>query len=229
MQGEAERADRERALFRFLSKAARKGELADVDAAAARLGGDLTDVEVRVIGKSVQQRIAAEYEDAPPLHLLLATVDAGRMAAISAYDWVQVGIYVFGLPPTKTRSGTAESAAHRALKEWAAANPERLGAPVGARAETEVWFPSGDESDAAFSSDNAMLIVEVRPGRPEADELRRALFQCVKYREVQRAADRAGGRERDVRTALVVPGGLPAELCDLAVALEVEVVEDGPV
>ena len=228
MQGATEQADRERALFRFLSKAARKGELADVDAAAARLGGGLTDVEVRVIANEMQRRIAAEYPDAPPLHLLLAAVDAAQMPAISAYDWVQVGIYVFGLPPTKTRSGTAESAAHRALKEWAAANPERLGAPAGARAETEVWFPSGDESDAAFIAEDEMLIVEVRPGEPEEHELRRALYQCVKYREVQRAADRAEGWTRAVGAALVVPAGLPAGLSGLASRLGVEVIEDGP-
>ena len=228
MQDATEQADRERALFRFLAKAARKGETADADAAAARLGGGLTDVEVRVIANGMQRRIAAEYRDAPPLHLLLAIVDAGQMAAISAYDWVQVGIYVFGLPPTKTRSGTAESAAHRALKEWAAANPERFGAPAGARAETEVWFPSGDESDAAFIADGEMLIVEVRPGGPEEHELRRALFQCVKYREVQRAADRAEGRTRAVRAALAVPAGVPDELADLASRLDVEVVAAGP-
>lgn len=228
MQGAREQADRERALFRFLSKAARKGELADVDAAAGRLGGGLTDVEVRVIANELQRRIADEYPDAPPLHLLLTAVDAEQMRAISAYDWVQVGIYVFGLPPTKTRSGTAESAAHRALKEWAAANPERFGAPAGARAETEVWFPSGDESDAAFIAEDEMLIVEVRPGEPEEHELRRALYQCVKYREVQRAADRAEGWTREVGAALVVPAGLPAGLSGLASRLGVEVIEDGP-
>ena len=229
MQDAMEQADRERALFRFLSKAARKGELADVDAAAGRLGGGLTDVEVRVIANEMQRRIAAEYPDAPPLHLLLTAVDAARMPAISAYDWVQVGIYVFGLPPTKTRSGSAASAAHRALKEWAAANPERLGAPPGARAETEVWFPSGDESDAAFITDGEMLIVEVRPGEPEEPELRRALYQCVKYREVQRAADRAEARTRETRAALLVPAGLPPELADLVSRLDVEIIEDGPV
>ena len=228
MQDAMEQADRERALFRFLSKAARKGELADVDAAADRLGGGLTDVEVRVIANEMQRRIAAEYPDAPPLHLLLTAVDAARMPVISAYDWVQVGIYVFGLPPTKTRSGTAESAAHRALKEWAAANPEQLGAPPGARAETEVWFPSGDESDAAFITDDEMLIVEVRPGEPEEPELRRALYQCVKYREVQRAADRAEARTRETRAVLLVPAGLPPELADLASRLNVEIIEDGP-
>ena len=229
MQDATEQADRERALFRFLSKAARKGELADADAAVARLGGGLTDVEVRVIANGMQQRIAAEYRDAPPLHLLLTVVDAEQMSAISAYDWVQAGIYVFGLPPTKTRSGTPESAAHRALKEWAAANPERLGAPSGAHAETEVWFPSGDESDAAFIAENEMLIVEVRPGKPQAHELRRALYQCVKYREVQRAADRAEGQTREVHATLLVPAGLPAELTDLASRLNVKVIADGPV
>ena len=228
MQDATEQADRERALFRFLSKAARKGELADADTAAARLGNGLTDVEVRVIANGMQRRIVAEYPDAPPLHLLLTVVDAEQMSAISAYDWVQVGTYVFGLPPTKTRSGTPESAAHRALKEWAAANPERLGAPPGAHAETEVWFPSGDESDAAFTTETEMLIVEVRPGQPKAHELQRALYQCVKYREVQRAADHAEGQPREVRAALLVPAGLPAELADLASRLNVEVITDGP-
>lgn len=220
--------DRQRALFRFLSKAARKGEPADVDAAVERLGGGLTDVEVRVIGNEMQQRIEREYPDAPPLHLLLTAVDSGRMAAISLFDWVAVGTHVFGLPATKTRSGTPESARHRALKEWVAANGGRLGAPAGARAETEAWFASGDEADAAFASDEAVLIVEVRPAPAEEHELHRALFACVKYRAVREAEDRVSGASRDVRAMLVAPGGLSGGLRGLAAALGVAVFTDAP-
>ena len=135
--------DHQRALFRFLSKSARKREPAAPAAAAARL--NVPPDRLAEIAAAMQRRIDASWPDAPPLSDLLDDPDTETLAAIAAYDWVLVGVYSFGLPPTKTRSGSAESAAHRALKEWAAAHPEQALAPPDATAITERWFPSGDE------------------------------------------------------------------------------------
>lgn len=221
-----ESIDRERALFRFLSKSARKGEAADSEAAAARGGAEADDLAE--IAAAMQRRIDAAWPAAPPLARLLREPDAASLAAIRAYDWVPVGIYTFGLPPTKTRSGSAESAAHRALKEWAAAHPEEALAPPHADAVTERWFPSGDESDVAFLAADAATIVEVRPAEAEAHELRRARFALVKLRAVLSAEDALVGRARPIAAVLLTTAAVPAELSALAAQLGVAIQQAPP-
>ena len=213
--------DRQRSLYRFLTKSARKGEPADAAAALARLG--LSDAsQLGGVADGMQQRLSEMYPDAPDLRALLGgSPSAEQLAALQTYDWVTAGIYAFGLPPTKTRSGTPESSAHRALKEWAAANGAALGAPVDAVAATERWFPSGDESDAAFIGESDALIVEVRPRGAEAHELRQALFALVKMRAVLEAEQSLDGQSGTVRATLVVEEAPPAELERLAKRLGV--------
>ena len=121
--------DLQRTLFRFLTKSARKAEFADRDQAAKRFPDQVGDVDLDAIANGMQRRLAEMYPDAPDLRGLLGGATAADLAAMQKFDWVVVGIYAFGLPPTKTRSGTPESSAHREMKEWAAANGDALGAP----------------------------------------------------------------------------------------------------
>ncbi len=218
--------DRERALFRFLSKSARKGEPAEVGAAAARVGVSVEALDA--IATAMQQRIVAAYEFAPPLADLLGPVGVETLDDVAEYDWVTVGIYAFGLPPTKTRSGSAESSAHRALKEWAAAQPARVGAAAGMTAVTERWFASGDESDVTFEGSEAATIVEVRPSEAAEHDLRRAVFALVKLRAVMQAEDAVAGVSRDVSAVLVTPADVSTGVAELALALNVRIVRDGP-
>ncbi len=217
--------DRQRTLFRFLTKSARKGELADTAAAQKRFPAAAGAVDLSAIADGMQARLSEIYPDAPDLRGLLGDASADDLATMQSYDWVTVGIYAFGLPPTKTRSGTAESSAHRALKEWAASNGEALGAPAGSVGQTERWFPSGDESDAAFIGESESLIVEVRPTGAEAHELQQALFTLVKMRAVRQAELSLDGRADEVRVTLVVeqePGAATRELAEnLGVAVYV--------
>ncbi|MCY3734035.1 MAG: hypothetical protein OXG42_07115 [Chloroflexi bacterium] len=200
---EISRIDLQRTLFRFLTKSARKGELADADAARGRFPVE-TAVDLAEIADGMQARLSEMYPDAPDLRGLLGGASEQELRNMQVFDWVTVGIYVFGLPPTKTRSGTAESSSHRALKEWAASNGDALGAPAGSVGVTERWFPSGDESDAAFIGESESLIVEVRPAGAEAHELQQALFTLVKMRAVRKAELSLDGRTDDVRVTLVV-------------------------
>lgn len=213
--------DRQRSLYRFLTKSARKGEPANVDAALARLG--LSDAShLNAIADGMQHRLAEMYSDAPSLLALLGgSPTAEQLAALQTYDWVSAGIYAFGLPPTKTRSGTPESSAHRALKEWAASNGELLGAPTDAVAVTERWFPSGDESDAAFIGETESLIVEVRPASAEPHELQQALFTLVKMRAVLLAEQSLNEHPGEVRVMLVLEAEPTADLRSLAERLDV--------
>ncbi len=214
--------DRERSLYRFLTKSARKGERADAGAALARLGLSRA-AELDDVADGMQKRLLAKYPEAPDLRPLLSgRASADQLSVLQAYDWVTAGIYVFGLPPTKTRSGAAESAAHRALKEWAAAHGSVLGAPADASPQTERWFPSGDEADAAFIGAGESLIVEVRPSSAEPHELRQALFSLVSMRAALEAAESLAGRSGDVRVMLVLEAAADERLREVAAALRVE-------
>ncbi len=214
--------DLQRTLFRFLTKSARKGELADAEAARHRFPPEVGEVNLTSLAGGMQDRIREMYPAAPNLRSLLGGASDDELAAMQQFDWVTVGIYAFGLPPTKTRSGTPESSAHRALKEWAAANGPTLGAPADATGVTERWFPSGDESDAAFIGDSESLIVEVRPGAAESHELQQALFTLVKMRAVMQAEHQVNGRIGSVRVMLVTEAEPDQLIRELADQLEVE-------
>ncbi len=214
--------DLQRTLFRFLTKSARKGELADIEAARHRFPPEAGAINLATVADGMQDRIREMYPAAPNLRSLLGGAPDDELAAMQQFDWVTVGIYAFGLPPTKTRSGTPESSAHRALKEWAAANGPTLGAPSGATGVTERWFPSGDESDAAFIGDSESLIVEVRPGAAEAHELQQALFTLVKMRAVMQAEHRVNRRVGSVRVMLVTEAEPDQSIRELADQLEAD-------
>ena len=214
--------DLQRTLFRFLTKSARKGELADAEAARHRFPPEAGAINLATVADGMQDRIREMYPAAPNLRSLLSDASNEELAAMQQFDWVTVGIYAFSLPPTKTRSGTPESSAHRALKEWAAANGPALGAPADATGVTERWFPSGDESDAAFIGDSESLIVEVRPGAAESHELQQALFTLVKMRAVMQAEHQVNGRIGSVRVMLVTESEPDRSIRELADQLEVE-------
>lgn len=215
--------DLQRTLFRFLTKSARKGELADAEAALNRFPAEAGPVDLVAVAEGMQARLTEMYPDAPDLRGLLGSASADELAAMQTFDWVTVGIYAFGLPPTKTRSGTPESSAHRALKEWAAANGDALGAPADSVGATERWFPSGDESDAAFIGERDSLIVEVRPSGAESHELQQALFTLVKMRAVREAEQSLDGRTGRVRVTLVLEDEPAAVTRELAESLNVSV------
>ncbi|MDE2744601.1 MAG: hypothetical protein OXI41_01275 [Chloroflexota bacterium] len=208
--------DLQRTLFRFLTKSARKGELADREAATKRFPPEADAIDLDEIADGMQARLSTPYPHAPDLRGLLRGASEAELVAMQSFDWVTVGIYAFGLPPTKTRSGTAESSVHRALKEWVASNGDALNAPPGSVGVTERWFPSGDESDAAFIGETESLIVEVRPAGAEAHELQQALFTLVKMRAVRQAELSLDGRDDGVRATLVLEDEPDSIVCELA-------------
>lgn len=206
--------DQQRALFRFLSKSARKREPADPEAAAARIEAELDDLPD--LAAQVQARIDDAWPDAPRLINLLHDPDPQTIAAVADYDWVQTGIYSFGLPPTKTRPGSKESADHRWLKEWAAAHPQRVAAPADSVAVTERWFPSGDECDVAFFADREVTLVQVCLEGADYDELRRTVFSLIKLRAVLHVEDQIAVHLRRIRSIILFGGAIPDEIRPLA-------------
>lgn len=86
------------------------------------------------------------------------------------------------------RSGEGEN--HRKLREWVRDNPgaveKRL---AGARAETEVELLSGDCIDGVIDGESETVAVEVKSRDSNWADLKRGIYQCVKYRAVLRTQD----------------------------------------
>lgn len=88
----------------------------------------------------------------------------------------------------KNHGGPAESDEHKNLKQWVADNAEKLGLKKSfgiGRPESSLL--SGDTIDVLFSVGNDYVVVEVKSCRSNDEDLRRGLYQCVKYKAVKEA------------------------------------------
>ena len=87
-----------------------------------------------------------------------------------------------------------------------------------ATVETEKELLSGDRVDVVYSTGNEMLAIEVKSRESNWHDLRRGIFQCIKYRAVLQAQERTVTSEDAL---LVSERGLPADLTRLAKTLGV--------
>lgn len=107
--------------------------------------------------------------------------------------------------------GAAESKEHKNLKEWVSNNPKQIGLrQVYGVGELEFRLLSGDEVDVMFTHEGAFRAVEVKSIRSSDDDLRRGIYQCVKYREVKKAE--VYPYEANIEAILVTERKLPSEL-----------------
>ena len=130
-------------------------------------------------------------------------------------------------PPTDHQSGTAESEAHKRLKDYIAWHPEviKLGKSL-APGETEVFLPSGDKVDVLFQNTKLHIAVEVKSHISNEADLRRGLFQCVKYRAILRACRSLEGGSYEADARLALEGSLPKALIPVRNTLGVTVIEN---
>lgn len=103
---------------------------------------------------------------------------------------------------------------HRALRLWITANPGSIRKRYSAaRTETEAVLDSGDRIDAVYHCDDRIVVIEVKSRDSNLNDLRRGVFQCIKYRAVRAAMD-----VRDdplIEPILVTEMPLPGEIVDL--------------
>jgi len=117
--------------------------------------------------------------------------------------------------------GPAESVEHKKLKAWVAADPSRIGLSKRyGSGVPEYRLMSGDEVDVMFVSQNTFRAVEVKSIRSNDDDLKRGIYQCVKYREVKTAE--IAPYSSDVEAILVVERELPSELKERAKILGIK-------
>ena len=142
-------------------------------------------------------------------------------------EWDQVYREAFGhrlpaaTPPegtesdgiSRTRSG--EGPNHRALRLWVRDNPTRI--RRGYRhfvTDTEVLLDSADRVDVVYYGRTLTVVIEVKSVDSDDTDLRRGVFQCIKYRAVMEAMDIRS--EPHVVPVLVTQTPLPGDLAALA-------------
>ena len=131
------------------------------------------------------------------------------------------------VPPADHRGGTAESDAHKRLKDYIARHPRAVGLNKSlAPGETECKLPSGDIPDVLFQGKRCHIAVEVKSHISDDADLRRGLFQCVKYRAILKACRSLEGGIYEVDVLLAIEGSLPKELIPVRNTLGVKVIEN---
>jgi hypothetical protein len=122
--------------------------------------------------------------------------------------------------------GPSESPEHRRLKCYVKAHPTRFGAPADCgKGVIEKRLDSQDEIDVWFMVPGEQLAVEVKSARSLESDLRRGIFQCVKYRAILNAQWECEFSKDlpKVRAKLVSEAVLPRELLRLAKILDIEI------
>ena len=133
------------------------------------------------------------------------------------------------------RGGGGEGPHHQRLRKKLTECPSRV--KPGLRAEdthTEYELPSGDRVDVLVCQEQATLSIEVKSKISNEADLERGVYQCVKYRAVLEAQQRAERQSRPVEAWLVVERRrpnkpqLPQRLKELARQLDVRTKELNP-
>lgn len=156
-------------------------------------------------------------------------------------SWSQLAYEVFGIKFSKKSlqqldvehdgkggrlgyGGPAESEEHRRLKMYIRDNPKLVGAPRGCKVgQEEKILQSFDEIDVWFLGIGEQLAVEVKSRRSSNKDLERGVYQCVKYRAVLEAENKANKINSNVRACLVLERAAPAEVRRLAKLFAVDV------
>lgn len=118
--------------------------------------------------------------------------------------------------------GGGESDEHRSLKEWVAKNPGFVGVDGCDFKKTEYKLESGDTVDVVFREGSKFVVVEVKSRLSSDDDLKRGIYQCVKYREVMKAQNLPLNLK--VFAVLVTEHSLPNDLAVRAHMLGVKTV-----
>lgn len=127
-----------------------------------------------------------------------------------------------GKSPDGRRGGVPESTEHRKLKQYVCDNPRCLGLRKRATtAQVEYPLKSGDMVDVFLTSNDQYLLVEVKSKRSSEADLRRGIYQCVKYRAVMKAQQEAYSPVLKVISILVTEVSLRGDLQALAKRLRI--------
>ncbi len=121
---------------------------------------------------------------------------------------------------------SGESAEHRLLKEFISNNPSEIGLyNPNLTGSMEYMLPSLDSIDILFEDEKEWIAVEVKSIRSGKEDLKRGLYQCIKYRALMRAVERVSGSARPGKAMLALEGVLPRDLMQINNVLNIPVIE----
>ncbi len=102
--------------------------------------------------------------------------------------------------------GQVESPEHRKFKHYIASHPQRIDEALKRRGTVEKGFPSLDEVDVFFAKGSRAFVVEVKSQKSLKNfaDLKRGVFQCVKYKALAEAEDTLDGKQRTVFPFLAI-------------------------
>ena len=158
--------------------------------------------------------------------------EAARVYAYPHWDELYRKAYNSRLPPSdndpkgKEKDGKrhgrgGEGANHRALRLKVLRNPSLVRRELRPEAtNTEVELLSGDRVDVVSITEDRTIAIEVKSRDSDWADLRRGVYQCVKYRAVMKAQDIR--RNANVESWLVTETPLPEILKKLARRLGVQ-------
>jgi hypothetical protein len=120
--------------------------------------------------------------------------------------------------------GGIESDAHYSLKYYVSRNPQVIGLRQQNNGVVEYQIPSGDELDVLFTG-AIWTGIEVKAGNCDEYEIRRGIYQCVKYQSLLEAVQREQQLDVNARVVLVLANNLPPSLLRLVNLFQVACVE----
>ena len=147
-------------------------------------------------------------------------------------DWDDLYTHIYGKKPKPTPIRTAEKDGirygrrgegdnHRRLRLWVMNNPDKLKHEYrNVRADTEVELLSGDRVDVVYYGENKTVAVEVKSRDSNRADLRRGIYQCIKYKAVLDA--QVLEQSIPVHSLLVTEEELDGELKQLAKKMKVK-------
>jgi len=119
-----------------------------------------------------------------------------------------------GIPRGREYGPGGEGPYHQALRLWIKNNPGEIDkAFAHATTDTEVDLDSGDRVDVVYKLTDRTIVVEVKSRISNDVDLRRGVYQCVKYRAVRQAMDVRG--DTAVEAVLVTENELTGEIAAL--------------
>ena len=138
-------------------------------------------------------------------------------------DWNELYRDAFGerLPALTQPQGTendgirharrGEGPNHKALRLWVRDHPGKIrGGYANFATDTEVVLDSADRVDVVYYDPDSTVAIEVKSSDSDDTDLRRGIFQCIKYRAVMEAMDIR--QDAQVDTVLVTQRPLPRDL-----------------
>lgn len=130
-------------------------------------------------------------------------------------------------PVHRNRRGGGETEAHKNLKNYIAKNPSAAELNESlAPGKTEYELPSSDKPDVLFQNTHCRIVVEVKSHISSKDDLRRGLFQCVKYKALLKACRIVKEKTYEIDAILAIEGSLPKELMPIRDKLDIKVIEN---